>query len=111
MDKKKIEMILSDIYGISDPFDRWIKLPQISIIYLDQDANIYVNENCIFYFNSEDMTLNLSQSYKYKNMSAEDIKSSLDEYNITSRFTLSMVTGFINTVTSGPYGTYINRRF
>lgn len=111
MNKTKIQTVLSEVYGITDPLNRWIKLPQISVIYLDQDANIYVNENCLFYFNSNDNTLNLAQNYVYKNLSSQDIKSSLDSYLITSRFDLNKVAGFINTVVSGPYGTYINRRF
>lgn len=111
MNKTKIQTILSEVYGITNPFNRWIKLPQISVIYLDQDANIYINENCLFYFNTDDDTLNLAQNYSYKSLTAQDIKSALDSYLITSRFDFNKISGFINTVVSGPYGTYINRRF
>ena len=105
MEKSKIEKFL----GIS--YDKWLKLPQISIIHLDQDANIYINENCLFYFNSTDNTLNLAQNYRYINIDTSNLGSDINTFPITSRFSLDRVTGFISTVESGPYGTYINRRF
>ena len=105
MEKSKIEKFL----GIT--YDKWLKLPQISIIHLDQDANIYINENSLFYFSSEDNTLNLAQNYKYINIDVTNLGNDIAAFPITSRFSLDKVSGFISTVEAGPYGTYINRRF
>lgn len=111
MTQTKLQNILSVNYGISDVFDRWLKLPQISIIYLEQDANIYINDNMIFYFNSDDMTLNLSQHYSYVRVDGNDLGDDITKYRITSRFDINSISGFISSVVSGPYGSYINRRF
>ena len=111
MTPTKIKMILEEKYGISNSFDRWLKLPQISVIHLNQDANIYINDNSLYYFNSDENTLCISTSYFHKNLKDSDINSSFNSYTVSTRFTLDSITGFIATVVAGPYGTYINRRF
>lgn len=111
MTPTKIKKILETFYGISNPFDRWLKLPQISIIHLAQDANIYLDNDSLYYFSSATEELFISTRYSHVNLTNENINPSLDSYSITNRFQLKSIAGFISTSVSGPYGTYINRRF
>ena len=106
----KISTILNKYYGISNSTNRWIKLPQISTIFLDQEANIFLdNKTQIFYFNSHDETLNISQNLKYNDL--ESLESSVTSYPVHIKIDASKINGFISTTELGPYGTYLNRPF
>lgn len=67
-------------------------LPSITIIHLDQDANIYVDENDEYNFDTK------TQLLKIKN------KKSQKPYIV---FDLNKITGFISTSQMGPCGVYL----
>ena len=109
MTSSKISNILKTYYGISDSLNRWIKLPQISIIHLEQEANLYTDLDELYYFDSKDNSLSISKNSKYKNL--ENIESSYNAYPVHIKIASDRITGFISTVSMGPSGVYLNRPF
>ena len=105
----KIETVLETIYGISSPMNIWLKLPQISIIYLDQDANIYLSDNQLFYFDTEEDSLLISEDNSYVNL--ETVETAKSSYPVHTKFTLGSIGGFISSSIMGPSGIYLKRRF
>ena len=107
MTTSQIKNILSETFGISSPMDKWIRLPQASIIFLSQDANLYLNDSFIFYFNSKDETMNISKYHK----TDEILKSKLNDYkrNIITPF--DKIGGFISSTVNTGAGLFLIRKF
>lgn len=102
MTPEKIQTLLSEYYGISNALDNWLRFKEISIIYLAQDANIYIGEDQIFYLDTTDNSLNISESKKYIDMDLSG-KTSLSAFPVHIKLPLSAIAGFISTSVMGPY--------
>ena len=112
MTSKTIKKILTETYGISNPLDRWLKLSDIlAIIYISKDINIYINDEELYYFDSESELMYISKSGSYKKLEASDVKSDLESYDVVFQLCFENIGGFINTSINGPYGVYLTRRF
>ena len=86
---------LLSVYGITS-FNKWIRLPQITIIFLDQDANFFIDsKRQIFYFDMNDEILYYSEDDKYEKETV--LKSGLSDY--TTLFQ-SAIKSSINQITS-----------
>ena len=98
---------LLSVYGITS-FNKWIRLPQITIIFLDQDANFFIdNKRQIFYFDMNDEILYYSEDDKYEKETV--LKSGLLDYKISGGISMSNIAGFISSSIMGPFGSYIKR--
>ena len=110
MTSNKIKTILEEYYGISSPFNKWIRFKDITIIYLAQDANIFIGDDQIFYFDTSDNTLNISENSKYISMDLSG-KTELDDFPVHTKLSIDAIAGFISTSTRGPYGAYLTKKF
>ena len=110
MTSSKIETLLEEYYGMSNPLNKWLRFREISIIYLSQDANIYIGEDQIFYFDTSDNSLNISENDSYKDIDL-DGKTSIDDFPVHTKLPIDTIAGFISTSVMSPYGAYITKRF
>jgi len=94
MTSAKIETILSSKFGISDPMDCWLKLPQITAIYLHEDPNIYINDYELYYFNTDTKALYISRADSYPKL--EQPETSFGAYPISAMFQFDSIAGFIS---------------
>jgi hypothetical protein len=98
---------IMEVYGVT-VFDKWIRLPQISILFLEQDGNLYLDPDTqIFYFDSSNKMIYISESPNYVNIKTLD--SSLKSYPISVAAPMSKVVGAITSSVKGPFGAYIPR--
>lgn len=116
MTSAKIKTLLTDIYNISSPLNRWLKLtPKINVIHLNQDADIFLSNNTICYFDSGNETIIISNSKRgaYKNIDLETThQTKKDAFNENlSYFTFDKVGGFIASLILGPGGVYTKRPY
>lgn len=111
MTKEKIKLLLTEKYGISNPFGKWIRLPHLSSIFLDQDANLYLDKNSLYYFSEENELLYVSTNYVYPLLSSDKLGNDLSDHKYNAVFTFKSIMGFNSTSILGPYGTQINRIF
>lgn len=108
MTVQKISTILNEYYGISNSQNKWIRLPQISTIFLDQEANIFLDKNQIFYFDSKTESLFISDHHNL-NENIDTLK--LTDIKYKTQVSMDKICGFISTTMLGPCGVYINKPF
>ena len=88
-------------YGIET--DKWTRLiPNITIIHLNQDVNIYVKESQLFYFDTKNNLLKISENLQYINL-----KEIGTDYTATKFFDLSKIGGFISSTIPVAGGLYL----
>ena len=109
MTSEKIKTILEEYYGISEPLNCWLKLPQISVIYLHCDPKIYIDETELYYFDSSKKMLYVSKSERYRNLGVNDVTEELSAYPVHTKYAMDTIAGFIQTSEVGPYGTLITK--
>lgn len=109
MTAAKIKKILESSYGISSPLNCWLKLPNIEIIYLNQDANLYLKNSELYYFDSLTNMMYISKNLPYIELDPNDIKETLKSYPISVRIDMSKIAGFISTVKYNGSGLYLNK--
>ena len=103
-----IKKILSDYYSV--PTDQWVRLtPNITVIYLDQDANLYTDEDELYYFDSSTNVLSISKRYGYSTLT--EIKPAYGSYKPYIYVDMNKITGFVSTSVMGPSGTYFERPY
>ena len=85
---------LLNSYGITKT-NRWIKFNGVYVIYMNQDANIMIDDNYIFYIDTGNELLYLSKSHKYKEMNS--FKTALSAYPIECVLPFDSVSGLIST--------------
>lgn len=96
MTSTKIEKILEENFDISDALDKWLKLaPQVSIISLDQDANIYIDKDQYFYFDTDEELVTIAR------------KTLSGTYKPEAIFDMNYIRGFISSAVLGPAGVYV----
>ena len=104
MEYNKIKSILENVYHSEKLSSGWMKLPEkITIIFLNQDANIYINDNQIFRFNSEALDIAESNDFINNNFSHSG------SYKVSKKIMLADIGGFISTSAPGPYGSYFTK--
>ena len=100
---------LQTIMGINN-VGKWSKFGDFTIIYLDQDTNIYLSGNEIFYVSDD--TMFISHDDKYIKMNADEISSkSTDFFPVHTKIDMNSISGMISTSVIGPYGGYFTRPF
>ena len=83
-----------------------MKFPsEITIIYLNQDANLYIGSNQIFQFDSSTNSLNISEDDSYEKEFLPD-----EDYPVHRKVQLSDIGGFIASSQQGPYGAYFRKK-
>ena len=92
-------MKLSTIVNTLDiATNKWIFLPNTSIITTKRNGNIAVNNSCIFYFDSSNNLLYISQDNKYRLL--ETLESDKDAYKINQIIELGIISGFVSAYTT-----------
>lgn len=109
MTTSKLSSLLSDAYGISDNLDKWIRLGDITIITTISDLRHYISDDEIFYIDSENNLLYISQSDKFKDRT-KTLEKPLDSYKINVAIDIDDIKGFSSSAAMGPYGTYYTKR-
>jgi len=107
----KISTLLSEYYGMSNVLNKWIRFNNdISIIYLDQDANIYIGEDQLFFLDTSDGSLNISETSGNRKLDLSG-KTSLSDFPVHTKLSMSSIAGFISTSAMAPYGSYQTKKF
>lgn len=103
-----IESTLETYYNI--PCNQWVKLSDvITVICLDQSANIYTDQYELYYFDTSTNLLSISKRYNYDKL--ESISPAFGSYKPYIQFDMNKISGFVATCVLGPYGTVIERPF
>ena len=80
----------------------------ITIISLDQEANLYPDTSELYYFDTTKNLLYISKNYSYKKIT--EVKPALGSYKISMYVDIDKIAGFISTSIIGPYGTIMERQ-
>lgn len=103
-----VPTILDKYYGIKT--NKWVRLSDvITVIYLDQDANLYTDPDELYFFDSSTNILTISKNYNYHKLT--EIKTAYGSYKPNVYVDMSKISGFVSTCVLGPYGTIIERPY
>lgn len=102
-----VSKILDSYYGV--PVNQWTRLSDIiTVISLDQEANIYTDPDELYYFNTSTNILSISKNYKYHLLTKIEAQGSYKPYIYID---MNKISGFISTSVIGPYGTIMERPY
>lgn len=105
MELTKLIKMLNSV-GISEPTDKWIKLNNISIIYLNKAGALYPDNNRIYFIDSKNNLLYESIG-NYKILS--ELKKEKNAYPIGYTIDITLIDGIIQTTYRGPQCGYFSK--
>jgi len=110
MDNSKITYILRDKLGA--PLNTWTRLPQVSIIFLNQDSSIHVDPVAqLFFIDIKNGLLKISSNKETVNLEEYDDLTDEDSFVVDKFVDFDLIAGIITTSVPGSQGTYYTRGF
>ncbi len=110
MTKTQIEHVLGS-YEL--PINQWITLEEVfPLIYLSQDANLYIDssrERYRFRFDNGAELLEIAHGKTMSDGTFKSINNETSNYTPDEFISYDLIAGFCRTVYKGPYGTYLTK--